>query len=141
MAPGDELTLTVRPLPRPPQQKVSSTARFIVHLLQQGLSVPFEDEHVAVVFKPPGIHTKRKSNPKFAALEDALPAVLHPSHGLLEDAFCRDASPRRARVRRRARRQEPTRRRRPRKQLEAACAPRRHALLVGGPADGLLEAP
>ena len=146
VAPGDELTLTVRPLPRPPQQKVSSTARFIVHLLQQGLSVPFEDEHVAVVFKPPGIHTKRKSNPKFAALEDALPAVLHPSHGLLEDALPLPLAMHRldvpvcgvvlvAKSRRAAVGLA--------KQLEERRVHKTyHALLVGRPeADGLLEAP
>lgn len=146
VGPGDELTLTVRPLPRPPQQKLSSTARFVVHLLEQGLSVPFEDDHVAVVFKPPGIHTKRKSNPKFAALEDALPAVVCPSHDLLQDALPLPLAMHRldvpvcgvvlvAKSRRAAIGIA--------KQLEERRVQKTyHALLVGRPdADGLLEAP
>ena len=40
----------------------------------QGLRAVYEDEDVAVVYKPPGIHTKAGSNHKYAALEDALPA-------------------------------------------------------------------
>ena len=37
-----------------------------------------KDDTTAVVFKPAGIHTKAGSNPKFAALEDALTAELSP---------------------------------------------------------------
>ena len=87
VAQGDELSYRAPPLPRPAAKKLASTARFVGHLSSQGLAVPYEDEHLAVVFKPPGIHTKRQSNPKYAALEEALPAVVWPCEERTEDAL------------------------------------------------------
>lgn len=80
--------LTYQPLASQPRSAAAleALARFVVHLrtAYQGLDVAYEDDVMAVVFKPPGVHTKSKSNPKYAAFEDALPAVLYPpppSHG------------------------------------------------------------
>jgi 23S rRNA-/tRNA-specific pseudouridylate synthase len=48
------------------------------HLLSQGLRTIYEDDDLAVVFKPAGVHTKRNTVAKYGAFEDALPAVLTP---------------------------------------------------------------
>lgn len=75
---GDVLQLQPPAAARPSEKRLHARARFVEHLRSQGLRVLHEDEAVAVVFKPPGIHTKAGSNAKFAALEDALTAELSP---------------------------------------------------------------
>ena len=75
---GDVLQLQPPAAARPSEKRLHARARFVEHLRSQGLRVLHEDEAVAVVFKPPGIHTKSGSNAKFAALEDALTAELSP---------------------------------------------------------------
>lgn len=75
---GDELSLQPLAVAAPDSKRLESRARFVEHLRSQGLRVLYEDDAAAVVFKPAGIHTKAGSNPKFAALEDALTAELSP---------------------------------------------------------------
>ena len=75
---GDELSLQPVAAATPDVKRLESRARFVEHLRSQGLRVLYEDDVAAVVFKPAGIHTKSGSNPKFAALEDALTAELSP---------------------------------------------------------------
>lgn len=75
---GDVLTLQLDATPAPSAKKLESLSRFVGHLRTQGLRVAYEDDHIAICFKPPGIHTKAGSNAKYAALEDALPAELTP---------------------------------------------------------------
>jgi len=73
---GDVLSLTVRP-PRLPQGRaLAARVRFVQHSLEQGLRAVYEDDEMAVVYKPAGVHTKHETNPKYGAFEDALPAVL-----------------------------------------------------------------
>ena len=84
---GDELQLTLPPAKPLSAAKLASHARFTAHLLEQGLRTVYEDADVAVVYKPPGIHTKRGTNQKYAALEDALPAVLRPPSAEVADAL------------------------------------------------------
>ena len=75
---GDELSLQPPAVAAPDTKRLESRARFVEHLRSQGLRVLYEDGAAAVVFKPAGIHTKAGTNPKFAALEDALTAELSP---------------------------------------------------------------
>lgn len=83
---GDELQLQLPP-PKPlAGEALAARCRFVDHLLTQGLRAVHEDDDVAVCFKPPGVHTKRGQNRKFAAFEDALPALLTPPE-------CDDALP------------------------------------------------
>ena len=78
---GDILTLQQPGKPAPSASRLEAISRFVGHLRSQGLRTAFEDDHLAVVYKPPGIHTKSGTNHKFAALEDALPAELTPPIG------------------------------------------------------------
>ena len=75
---GDVLRLEPRAVAPPSHGRLRSRARFVAHLRTAGLRTAFEDDSMAVVVKPPGVHTKTGSNPKFLALEDALPALLLP---------------------------------------------------------------
>ena len=75
---GDMLTLEEAPKAAPSASKLQALSRFVGHLRTQGLRTPYEDAHLAIVYKPPGIHTKSGTNRKYAALEDALPAELSP---------------------------------------------------------------
>ena len=79
VAPGDVLTFVRLGGSQLHGRALEARARFIGHMLTCGLRVLREDEHVAVVYKPAGIHTKHATHPKYAAFEDALPAVLSPS--------------------------------------------------------------
>ena len=75
----DELSFEPRmPATLTTPESLASRARFVAHLKLQGLRAVYEDEDVAVVYKPPGIHTKSFTNAKYAALEDGLPAILTP---------------------------------------------------------------
>lgn len=76
---GDTLSLQLSPPPPLSGKKLDSRCRFASHLVEQGMRALYEDDDLAVVFKPAGIHTKSRQNPKFLALEDALPAILSPS--------------------------------------------------------------
>ena len=69
---GDELSLQEAAEAALTPKYLNAIGRFVVHLRSQGLRVPFEDDECAVVFKPPGVHTKAGSNHKYAALEDAV---------------------------------------------------------------------
>ena len=69
---GDELSLQEAAEAALSPKHLNAIGRFVVHLRSQGLRVPFEDDDCAVVFKPPGVHTKAGSNHKYAALEDAV---------------------------------------------------------------------
>lgn len=75
---GDELTLAPRAMHVPRGPALDARVRFVGHLLEQGLRCVHEDEHVGVVFKPAGVHTKTNTRRGYGALEDALPAVLSP---------------------------------------------------------------
>jgi 23S rRNA pseudouridine1911/1915/1917 synthase len=75
---GDVLTLQLPAAGAPSKKRLQAMSRFVAHLRSQGLRACYEDEHLAVVYKPPGIHTKAGTNRKYAALEDALPAELSP---------------------------------------------------------------
>ncbi|KAL1507055.1 hypothetical protein AB1Y20_007917 [Prymnesium parvum] len=75
---GDRLTLELPPRAPLTGKRLEARCRFIAHLTQQGLRCVHEDDDLAVVFKPGGVHTKARQNPKFGALEDALPALLSP---------------------------------------------------------------
>ena len=55
---GDVLALQQAATPPPSAAKLRSVSRFVAHLRTQGLRTPYEDDQLAVVFKPPGIHTK-----------------------------------------------------------------------------------
>ena len=83
---GDELQLQLTPPKVLAGEALAARCRFVDHLLTQGLRAVHEDDDVAVCFKPPGVHTKRGQNRKFAAFEDALPALLTPPE-------CDDALP------------------------------------------------
>ena len=80
---GDQMTLQEAAEAPPSAAKLEAIGRFVLHLQSQGLRTPYEDDHCAVVFKPPGIHTKAGTRTqrgrKWSALEDALPAELTPS--------------------------------------------------------------
>ena len=75
---GDLIELNLPQPKRLAGDALDARVRFVRHLLEQGLSVLYEDEALAVVRKPAGVHTKRNTNPKYGALEDALPAILEP---------------------------------------------------------------
>lgn len=75
---GDVLSLQLPPVAAPSPSRLSALSRFVEHLRSQGLRTPYEDDDLAVVYKPPGIHSKAGTNRKYAALEDALPAELTP---------------------------------------------------------------
>lgn len=57
---------------------LDARVRFVRHLLEQGLRVLHEDDAIAIVHKPAGVHTKHETNRKYGAFEDALPAILTP---------------------------------------------------------------
>jgi 23S rRNA pseudouridine1911/1915/1917 synthase len=84
---GDTLTFQPPTAAVPDSKRLESRARFVEHLRLQGLRAVYEDDHLAVVFKPPGIHTKAGTNVKFAALEDALAAELTPPPVAASDAL------------------------------------------------------
>jgi len=75
---GDILTLKQSlPLP-PPEKKLQARMNFIGHMLENGLRTLYEDDDIAAVYKPSGVHTKHASNFRYLAFEDALPAILTP---------------------------------------------------------------
>lgn len=84
---GDILTFQPPTAAVPDRQQLESRARFVEHLRSQGMRAVYEDDHLAVVFKPPGIHTKTGTNGKYAALEDALAAELVPPPEASGDAL------------------------------------------------------
>ena len=84
---GDTLTFQPPTAAVPDAKRLESRARFVEHLRSKGLRAVYEDDHLAVVFKPPGIHTKAGTNVKFAALEDALAAELTPPPVAANDAL------------------------------------------------------
>lgn len=57
-------------------ERLQSLARFCTHLQGQGMRTPYEDDDVAIVYKPAGVHTKSGTNRRYAAFEDAIPAEL-----------------------------------------------------------------
>ena len=73
---GDVLSLSPSASSMPSSKQLALRARFVSHLYQSGLRAVYEDDDLAVVYKPAGVHTKSKSNVKYAALEDALAALL-----------------------------------------------------------------
>jgi 23S rRNA pseudouridine1911/1915/1917 synthase len=75
---GDVLSLSPPASSIPSRKQLALRARFISHLYENGLRAVYEDDDLAVVYKPAGVHTKSKSNLKYAALEDALAALLEP---------------------------------------------------------------
>lgn len=75
---GDCLTYEPPAAARPSEETLRARAKFVEHLQLQGLRAVHEDDDVAVVYKPAGIHTKSRTNARYAALEDALTAVLAP---------------------------------------------------------------
>ena len=75
---GDQLCFEPPAAPELSPAQLAARARFVAHLQLQGLRAVHEDDDVAVVYKPPGIHTKSGTNAKYAALEDGLPAILTP---------------------------------------------------------------
>ena len=75
---GDVLTLQTDALIKPGEEELVKRVNFVRHLLSAGLSVQYEDEHLAVVYKPAGVHTKRDTTFRYLSFEDALPAVLTP---------------------------------------------------------------
>ena len=46
--------------------------------MENGLQTLYEDDDIAAVYKPSGVHTKHASNFCYLALEDALLAILMP---------------------------------------------------------------
>jgi len=74
----DVLALEFEPPKALKPDKLRARLRFIEHLSEQAMQVWWEDDDLAVVYKPAGVHTKSKSNYKYAAFEDALPAVVAP---------------------------------------------------------------
>lgn len=76
---GDELSYELPTGTVLTPESLAYRARFTEHLQMQGLRAVYEDDDMAIVYKPPGIHTKTGTNAKFGALEDALPAILTPS--------------------------------------------------------------
>ena len=84
---GDALTFEPPTAAVLDAKTLESRARFVEHLRSQGLRAVYEDEHVAVVYKPAGIHTKAGTNGKYAALEDALAAELAPPPATSSDAL------------------------------------------------------
>ncbi len=84
---GDVLTLQPRAASTPSEGKLEARARFVLHLRSLGLRTVFEDDDLAVVYKPSGIHTKHGTKARYAALEDALPAMLSPPPAGTADAM------------------------------------------------------
>ena len=76
---GDKLTLQVEAPTELSDDDVAKRMNFVGHLNSSGLSVCYEDDHLAAVFKPAGVHTKKNTVHRYLAFEDALPAILTPS--------------------------------------------------------------
>jgi 23S rRNA-/tRNA-specific pseudouridylate synthase len=75
---GDVLELSLSASKPLVGDMLDARVRFVRHLFEQGLRVMYEDDAIAIVHKPAGVHTKHNTNPKYGALEDALPAILTP---------------------------------------------------------------
>lgn len=76
---GDKLTLQIEAPTKLSDDDVVKRMNFVGHLNESGLSVCYEDDHLAAVFKPAGVHTKKNTVHRYLAFEDALPAILTPS--------------------------------------------------------------
>ena len=76
---GDQLTLQIEAPTKLSDDDVVKRMNFVGHLNNSGLSVCYEDDHLAAVFKPAGVHTKKNTVHRYLAFEDALPAILTPS--------------------------------------------------------------
>lgn len=76
---GDILTLQIEAPTELSDDDVAKRMNFLGHLNNSGLSVCYEDDHLAAVFKPAGVHTKKNTVHRYLAFEDALPAILNPS--------------------------------------------------------------
>ena len=76
---GDKLTLQIEARTKLSDDDVAKRMNFVGHLNDSGLSVCYEDDHLAAVFKPAGVHTKKNTVHRYLAFEDALPAILTPS--------------------------------------------------------------
>ena len=68
VADGDVLSLTPPPTTPLAGDALGARVRFTRHLLESGMRVLYEDDELAVVHKPAGVHTKKNTNPKYGAL-------------------------------------------------------------------------
>lgn len=75
---NDVLTLQIEGPPKLSDDDLAKRINFVGHLMNSGLSVLYEDQDFAAVFKPAGVHTKKNTAHRYLAFEDALPAILTP---------------------------------------------------------------
>ena len=78
---NDVLTLQTEAATKLSDEDLEKRMNFVGHLVSSGLSVHYEDDHLAAVFKPAGVHTKKNTNFSYLSFEDALPAILTPPSG------------------------------------------------------------
>ena len=78
---NDVLTLQTEAATKLSDEDLEKRMNFVGHLVSSGLSVQYEDDHLAAVFKPAGVHTKKNTNFSYLSFEDALPAILTPPSG------------------------------------------------------------
>ena len=76
----DMLTLFTDGMPQiPTDDEITKRMNFVQHVSENGgLRAVYEDNHLAVVFKSAGVHTKSNTNHRYLSLEDALPVILSP---------------------------------------------------------------